>query len=352
METCATEGGRYVCTDYTSFEAHFEPEIMWAIEEPLYKFMVRNLPFAVRSDFLRMWKRSVCGLNSLAVKNMFDATLAGVRMSGEMNTSLGNGWANLVLFLFAMYENGATWDEIFDAAGFVEGDDGIFNICERLSPTSEQMESYGFCLKIDVVDNIEEASFCGLIFDPIDQVNVTDPIKVLMKLAWLPRRYIQCSDGLALELLKAKAQSALFQYNGCPIITPVCSHIISTLSHVKRTKRTFNYFNAYEREIYLQSTGVQAKPVPTRTRALVAATYGLTTDMQHAITNQILSVNLGCSFHLTLPSSYDKYAECYEMYVSCPTEPCPARRRSYYDFLSRLYEFDGSSLPPPLTVFS
>jgi hypothetical protein len=250
-----------------------------------------------------------------------------------------------------MYENGATWDEIFDSCGFVEGDDGIFNVSEDLSPTTEQMESYGFCLKIDVVANIEEASFCGLIFDPEDLVNVTDPIKVLMKLAWLPRKYVNCSENLARELLKAKAQSALFQYNGCPIITPVCDYIVKSLSNVKRTKRTFNYFDTYNKEIYLKSEGVVARPVPYRTRALVASTYGISVDMQHDITERILNTPLGEPFELSLPQTYDQYAQCYDQYVAYPTVPDECKRMKYYGFLRRLYVADGSTLPPPSSVF-
>jgi len=347
MDRVFMEGARYVCTDYTSFEAHFTNEMMWALEEPLYRIMVENLPWDVKTTFLKMWKVAVTGDNLIDFTNLFLAKLKAVRMSGEMNTSLGNGWSNLVLFLFAMDEKGATWDEIIDSHGFVEGDDGIFRIDERISPTSAQMESYGFRLKIDVVSDIKTASFCGLIFDPDDLVAVTDPLLVLMKLAWLPRRYIGCRGGTADELLKAKAQSALYQYNGCPIITTACVRILEQLKDVAYTARTYNSFDSYKLVIFKESFGVVARDIPDNTRALVEQMYGISLTMQSVIESALSQYVLGEELHLTFPSEYDHYSQCYEDYVSFPTEPDPVARSRYYQFLQKLYMSDGGKLPQP-----
>jgi len=96
MDKLIREGAMYVCTDYTSFEAHFEPHIMWALEEPLYRFMCVDLPAEERDGFMRFWHEHVRGKNKLDIADQLNCTLPGVRMSGEMNTSLGNGWCNLV----------------------------------------------------------------------------------------------------------------------------------------------------------------------------------------------------------------------------------------------------------------
>lgn len=351
MNKLYVEGARYVCTDYTSFEAHFTPEVMWALEEPIYKYMTKNLDATTRDTFLGIWKNVVCGTNSISVGNSFRATIEGVRMSGEMNTSLGNGWCNLVLFLYALYSNGASWDDIFEGCpGFVEGDDGIFRVPDHLAPTTEQMEKLGFCLKIDTVDDIAEASFCGQVFEPADMVVVTDPIEVLMKLSWLPRRYVGCSPATALELLKAKAQSALFLYNGCPIITVACVRILDLLKEVKFTKKSYNFFDTYHKQAFRDSHGTIAREIPTATRELVARRYGISIDMQSVIESKLKSVELYEPYFLDLPASYDHYTRCTDSYVNFPVDPNPAARAHYYNFLESVYDKVGTKLPEYMSV--
>jgi len=341
------EGGHYVCTDYTSFEAHFTPDIMWAIERPLYRYMTGRLCSGDSDRFMGLWDMLICSKNNIKVGNLFKAFVEGVRMSGEMNTSLGNGWSNLVLFMFALHQNGATWDDMFDnVPGFVEGDDGLFRIPENVkAPTSAQMESYGFSLKIDNVTDISEASFCGMVFDHEEQIIVNDPIEVLMKLSWLPRKYMNCSDTTALELLKAKAQSALHLYNGCPIVTVACARILELTKHVKITKKSYDFFDSYHIDTFVASRGVVAQPIGKRTRELVERQYGITAEMQMKIEKQLANQELG-SYSLDLPQRYDHYAWCYDTYVNFPVQPCPTRRKHYYQFLEKVYLKAGTKLPP------
>jgi len=341
------EGGHYVNTDYTSFEAHFSPEVMWAVEQPLYSYMTARLCSDDADRFMGLWETLICSKNTIKVGNLFTATVDGVRMSGEMNTSLGNGWSNLVLFLFALHENGATWDDIFEhVPGFIEGDDGLFRIPDNVeAPTSAQMESYGFSLKIDNIDELSEASFCGMVFDEREQIVVNDPIEVLMKLSWLPKKYINCNEATALELLKAKAQSALHLYNGCPIITIACERILELTRDVVVTKKTYNFFDSYTLGNYLASKGTTAKPVGECTRNLVERKYGLCVETQLRIEAQLRNQGLG-TYTLELPERYDHYAWCSSNYVDHPTEPCPKRRKHYYQFLETIYTKAGSKLPP------
>lgn len=347
------DGTPITVTDYTSFEAHFEPDVMWAVEEPLYKFMLSRLPDDERLAFLLLWKGVVSGVNTIEFRGMFKVFCEGIRMSGEMNTSLGNGWSNLVFYFFAMHENGASWDEIFSAKGFVEGDDGIFQVKDELTPTTTQMKRYGLELKIEGISGeLSEASFCGQIFDPQELINVADPIVILMKLAWLPRKYINCSDSTRLELLKAKAQSFLHLYNGCPIITPVCDHILKQLSHVKYTHRCHQFFDQYKHEIFKQSFGVAARPVGPRTRHLVHKLFDLSIETQDKIVNTILNCkfvnNSFEPFRLDfLPERYDTYAKAYEDYVDFPTEPDLEVRRDYWMFLANIYQSSSNVLPQP-----
>ncbi len=348
------EGAMYVCTDYSSFEAHFSPAIMWAIEEPLYEYMTSKLPQVDKDVFMAYWRTCIQGRNLVEIRDVFRAELEGTRMSGEMNTSLGNGWSNLVLFMFALYNNGATWDDIFvNIPGFVEGDDGLFRVPRSLAPSSQQMANYGFNLKIDKVSDICEASFCGQVFDPKDLINVTDPIKVLMKLAWLPRKYIRASDKMKKQLLKAKTQSALFQYNGCPLVTSACVNILNQLKNVRFTRALYNQLDVRERDILHQSTvSFQIKTPSVGTRTLVQKLYDISIDDQERLEKQLDQHDLASTLMMVLPTRYDKYAINSLNYIHSPTLPNPAARYECYEHLRGLYMCAGTklqsypSLPP------
>lgn len=342
------EGARYVCTDYSSFEAHFTPAMMWAMEDPLYEFMLSQIPKEQHDMFLDVWRSTVCGTNVVDIKGLFTAELQGTRMSGEMNTSLGNGWCNLVLFMFALFENGATWDDIFEnCPGYVEGDDGIFRVSDKLSPSSAQMEFYGFKLKIDTVDDICEASFCGQVFHPSDMINVTDPISVLMKLSWISRRYIECSKQTSKELLKAKALSTLYQYNGCPIITSACTSILRQMKTTRLSSRTINNMSIWDKKLFREASvcGWEVKTPTEPTRDLVARRYNLDTAKQLEIEEMLQTVVLGKPYNLDLPPQYNFYTAVSDDYVFNPIFVNPSARMEYYEFISSIFKHSGQTLP-------
>lgn len=77
-------------------------------------------------------------------------------MSGDMCTSLGNGFSNKMKAEFLAYKAGGTID------GFVEGDDGLF--VTNFELRSSDYEKLGFTIKIEEIADPCEASFCGMIF--------------------------------------------------------------------------------------------------------------------------------------------------------------------------------------------
>jgi len=176
-------GAKYFWGDFTSFEAHFTREIMETFELPLYEHMVQFLPGG--ADFIKLYKDAIMGTNKCNFRN-FQVTIDARRMSGEMNTSLGNGFTNLMLLLFLFKECGE------DVTPIVEGDDSNTSFMTSC-PTTEDFESLGFTIKCGVSDNFEEMSFCGMIFDPEDLVNITDPIDVLSSFGWARNEYVRCS---------------------------------------------------------------------------------------------------------------------------------------------------------------
>jgi len=352
------ENANYVYTDYTSFEAHFLPYIMWAIEEPLYNFMCKDLPAVDFERFMSFWAEFVKGKNFINLADQFDCELDGTRMSGEMNTSLGNGWSNLVLFMFSLHEKGATWDQIFsdEVSGFVEGDDGLFRVPVEITPTTEQMASYGFCLKIGSTPDITEASFCGQVFDPENLVVMTDPALALMKLGWAGRKYLCSKSSTKDEILLSKALSTLYQYNGCPVIAPACQRIIAVLKGrgVLLTEKAKNAMGWYKGQILecAQTLDWDILPVARSTRFIIQRLYGIEIDTQMEIEGICSGWQYGDSVKLPFPAQYDMYADCYYEYVSNPRPVNQLARFEHYLELQKHFLTCGALRLPTYHKFN
>lgn len=83
-----SEGAEYVFTDYTAFEAHFTKEVMEMVQFELFKYMLKN---SGDSEWLKMYMSTMSGTNEITLK-AFTAYIEACRMSGEMDTSLSNGF--------------------------------------------------------------------------------------------------------------------------------------------------------------------------------------------------------------------------------------------------------------------
>lgn len=207
-------GCKVQCADFTAMEAHFHGRV-FEIEFWFYHYM---LQFVEGVEEFDEWMNTVLnGENQCFLKN-FLVKVFGSRMSGEMNTSLGNGFVNWILSKFFAYRNGCL--EQHD--GLFEGDDSI--VVTPFPPTVEDYRRIGFTVKIFEVDSIEEASFCGLIFDADDQVNVTDPIMELLTFGWTNKRYVGAKMATKLSLLRCKSLSMMYQYQGCPVLAALARY--------------------------------------------------------------------------------------------------------------------------------
>jgi hypothetical protein len=202
------EGRKYMATDYTSFESHFTRFMFRTVEDQVYKYMTQLLP---EKAYFNKLLNVIYGRNRLYFKDI-TAEISARRMSGEMNTSLGNGLANYLVFLFIQHKLGNT-----DYDCVIEGDDCLGAFRGKY-PTTEDYKRLGFTVKIEQHKDLRKASFCGLIFSD-NYVVVTDPIKVIMKFGWASSKYWRCGDGTRLQLLRSKALSVAHQYPGHPILS-------------------------------------------------------------------------------------------------------------------------------------
>jgi hypothetical protein len=195
-------GRRYYQTDFTAFESHFSAELMNICECALYRHCFDDC------EDIQYICRTVTGLNRMRTRHGVSADIRARRMSGDMCTSLGNGFTNLMLAKFIAHRQG---HELY---GFVEGDDGLFATEAVLDVKT--YERLGFSIKIDEVSDPCKASFCGMVFADSGEI-VRNPIDFLSSFGWTGS-FISAGNIVMDQLLRAKALSAVYETPQCPIV--------------------------------------------------------------------------------------------------------------------------------------
>lgn len=266
-------GAKYAATDYTAFESLFTAEIMQNCEMIMYKHMTQHLP---ERDHFKELCDVLMGMTVCQFKN-FTAHVEATRMSGEMNTSLGNGFSNLMFMLF-MCE---VVKNMKNVVGVVEGDDGLF-VGDGEWPTEQDFSNLGLIIKMEMHEELNTASFCGLIYDEVDQKNLTDPIAEILTLGWTTRRYARARPNKLKMLLRSKALSMAHQYPGCPIVQELAMYALRVTRSIDI--RHFVYEGAmseWERTQLIQALefGVKNLTFPEpgmRSRELMERKFGVT----------------------------------------------------------------------------
>jgi len=268
-----------VCTDFTSFEAHFV-RLLEICEIRLYDYMTQQLPTG--REFMKLVRNGLLGENKLIFKTL-TAGIYRRRMSGEMCTSLGNGFTNFMLSTFITQH--LMGEHRLNACEF-EGDDGL-NGVQSLPPSSTWLyHNLGIDVKMDVVESVELASFCGNVFDPTDLLVVTNPLEAIVGFGWTTGRYKRSKEKRLKELLRSKSLSLLYQYRGNPILSELAQYGLRVTQGVRAKHEQMN---EYQREEYarmeadIKQNGLPIVTPPGNTRALVCKLYGITIADQLAI---------------------------------------------------------------------
>lgn len=272
------ESGAYLQTDYSSFEALFKSQIMRACEFVLYDYLCKDLPTG--REIVRVLYNVLTGENKIEFK-WFMVRVVARRMSGEMNTSLGNGFSNLMFMLFVCKKVGFT-----NVVGVVEGDDGLF-VGSGTPPRTEDFARLGLIIKLQVHHNLSHASFCGIVFEPGDNVNVRDPLPVIVGFGWGDAKYALSRSRKKRIILRCKALSYAHQYPGCPIVQSLAWAALRATRSV--SKETFRYVSRAKIDGWWRDTLLSAikdeaniRPVepPVKTRLLVEELYGVSVSDQ------------------------------------------------------------------------
>jgi len=274
-------GRRYYATDFTAFESHFTPEVLDSIECELYRWCLCD---DVDAEYLC---QALMGLNKMRTRTGVRAEVHGRRMSGDMCTSLGNGFTNLMLAKFLVSEKGGT------LTGFVEGDDGLFATDVEL--TSADYASLGFTTKIEEVFDPCTASFCGMIFSESGEI-IRDPQKFLMGFGWT-QSFINAGPRIMDELLRAKALSTCYETPQCPIVGAMARYALKCTEHVHPRFVRDGYH-----EVLPDVINVPEFCPAVDTRELFATVYGIPVNVQLTIEHQISVGDMG-SVSVLLPPS-------------------------------------------------
>lgn len=282
-------GRRYFLSDYTAFESHFISSFMDICECQLYRHVLRNDKHVeVMCDIMKGWSvlKTATGVRCL---------IKGRRMSGEMTTSVGNGFSNLMLALFVTQMRHGDYNVKNVAKyidGYVEGDDGIFST--DIEITEEDFAKLGFtcklvevndpceCLPAQPVENEDlrfgrhAGAFCGVCCSKDGQI-IRDPRAFLSTFGWTSS-FVNAGQAIMDELSVAKALSALYETRHCPIVAPLARYILKKL---KATPPRFIRDGYHELPTWTAAEALDASFAPSgETRELFARHFGISANQQ------------------------------------------------------------------------
>lgn len=275
---CYQDGAKIIGTDYTAYEAIFIKLMMMSCEMKLYKYMTQNLP---DQDWYHIVESTLTGRNKCIFK-MFTCYVDATRMSGEMCTSLGNGFTNLMVFLFTAHKL-----NLKSLKGKVEGDDGIFTFYGEV-PSTDWFAKLGLIIKIVEYEELSLGSFCGILCDSDDMINVTNPIDALLDFGWTSGKYSGASDKKLRMLLRAKSMSLAYQYPGCPILDALSKYGLRVTKGEKFLLNLDPYKTELFRTMFLKyGTEFPIKTPSLRTRLLVERLFKIPINQQLKFENYL-----------------------------------------------------------------
>lgn len=212
-------------TDYTSFEGHFAPAMIRACEGQLYKYMAGQRFADIAATFV-----DVLAGQNVCQSPLLSYTVDGCRMSGDMCTSLGNGFTNLMIMKFLCHEAGQP------VRGLVEGDDGLSVTPHRVAPGD--FASLGYSIKLDTHESPEVASFCGQVFSRESKNIIVDPLYKILSVGWSSSDQRHARPKVMDGLLRAKAISLAYECPGCPIVQSLSKSLLRLTRGVKAVPPT------------------------------------------------------------------------------------------------------------------
>lgn len=338
--------GKFYATDHTSFECSFTPELCLAVEYEIYAWVLcPELSEYICKSFYCI---NVC------IFKFFRLKVAAKRMSGDMNTSLGNGITNLVTIMFLYF---VKYGKILVAI-LIEGDDSVFRISCDECLTTEEFASLGLITKIEEFDSVNIAAFCGNVFDFGSMTNLVDPGRILRRIGYFDNKYLGARKSKILGLYRASGFSMYYQYHGCPVVEELAIMILRLTRGHFAIMDSINQFKFAEGERIPTSEEKAFELFPpgqiSLGNRLIVSQFGLSVDDQLRIESRLRSMTELAPLHIpeiTLRSHPDTLAYFRECAVYAGDRvtnlqpPPPIKFRSIITELqSRLKHINNRSL--------
>jgi hypothetical protein len=306
---------KIAATDITSMEASFD-EVKMEVNTKFFRYMLQNIP----SSWYQLIFSTPAGLNHCVFKYFWMDIMAR-RMSGEMDTSCSNGYDNLLEINFVCEYSG-----LGKARCVVEGDDALFVTESGELPDESLYTKIGSRVKLERHTSFSEASFCGIIFDPIDKINVTDPRVVIAEMGWASHRYKNCNSSTLAMLLRCKGLSYLHQYYGCPIIQSMALYALRLTKgrdisrFVEKDRSMGTWVRAKLKSALAKQDEVDlinGRDIPINTRMLVEKKYGIPILIQLKMEAHFNGLNTMQPFddpYTPYPIEWSQYFDRYVVY--------------------------------------
>lgn len=272
----------YIGSDHTAFEAHMVADVVKVLELQLYSYMSKNL--ANRSEIVSELTSALAGRQKCWTVN--DDLRASVsveaRMSGDMCTSLGNGFTNWMIMEFAARNAG--WKQ---CVGFVEGDDGVFGAAGRMI-AEQEFRDLGFEIKLSSSTILGELGFCQLFWTSSGEP-VVDPVSHMIKFPWTFAKAMHGGERVMKGLAHNKARSLLEVAPGNPITSVAAWRILELCPDAAPEKHLIN--NWWENQKVVSGEIVNVKPSHEQ-RCLVNKLWGVSIREQLEIEKHYRAMQL------------------------------------------------------------
>jgi hypothetical protein len=267
-------------SDYSKFESSLRVELREAIEYQVYR------AFGVPEWFLKVLS-SPARIRMRNSRRGFRAMVTGSRMSGEMDTSLGNSLLNLGMFLFWAHDTGNQIE------GMVEGDDGAFGA--TAIPDPQWFAERGFEVDIRTYGRVGEMGFLSTYWTE-DGVIVAEPTR-LVKLGWSHHLPENARPARKRELFAATCMSLGYELGSSPYYWAVARKYArpGRLRNEYWTRAELESFGAkYEiREQWIYLSGrVRVRPPTMKVRMDYFLMFGIPPEAQVEAERQILAGEL------------------------------------------------------------
>jgi hypothetical protein len=215
--------------DFSSFEASITTKIIRLCECQLFRHVFQHV---MPKELVDEICNDAAGKHVFRYKG-FSVTIAGRRRSGDLWTSSGNAFTNLMLICFCLWKMGITFDQM---RVLVEGDDSIVQIkdIETYCGLFERISgAFGFRSKVCTSPMLATTSFLQKRTTPDGRYELKDWRKILATFGWSKQKHVGMSRAKLLVLFRARSYSLAYQFPRHPILYALAKSCLRLTAGVK-----------------------------------------------------------------------------------------------------------------------